>query len=546
MKRTPHLQDGRDAYRQGAWQTAFDAFSSADQAEPLSALDLELAATSAYLLGRDDDYVAHLERAHQLHLEAGDVPRAVRCGFWIGHSLMFRGERARGAGWFARIERLLEGHEGDCVEHGYLRIPRWLEQMGRGDFEAGYATAVEAAEIGERCDDPDLVWLARDDQARALMRLGRVAEARRLINEALVTATSGALSPRVTGIVFCNTIAFCYAGHEMRQVQEWTDALTRWCEGQPQMVAHNGLCQVHIAQIALFRGDWNAALERAQRCVEHFSRGALNRLAIGEAFYCQGEAHRLRGHFRAAEDAYQLASQNGREPQPGLALLRLRQEKADVAAATIRRVMVETTAPLARARRLPAYVEIMLATGGFEPARAACVELDEICAGLGCEVLDATAAYCRGSVALAEGRASDALIELRRAQATWVELEALYELARTRTAIGLACRALGDEDSARLELQAARTVFQQLGTMVEIERMSLSPAEPEAVATHGLTGRELEVLGRVAAGKTNRDIATELFISEHTVARHLQNIFAKLNVSTRTEAAAFAFEHDLA
>ena len=543
MKEIPPLERGQDAYQEGRWQTAFEALADADQAKPLTSEDLERLGRSAYMLGRDDEYVAALERAHHLHLEAGDAPRAIRCGFWIGHSFMFRGEKARGAGWFARSERLLESVGHDCVERGWLRIPAWLEQMGRGNFEGAHALTVEAVEIGERFGDVDLVWLARDDQARTLLRLGRTEEGLRLVDEALVTATSGELSPIVTGIVFCNTIAFCHARYEVRHVREWTDALTRWCERQPEMVTHNGLCLVHMAQIQLLRGDWEAALERARRCVERFTRGMLNRLAIGEAFYCQGEVHRLRGHFEAAEEAYGQARQHGREPQPGLALLRLGQGQGEAAAGTIRRVIGETTLPLARAGRLPAYVEIMLATGSLDLARAACRELDEICQTLDCEMLNAMAAQARGTLALAEGRAGDALTELRRALGTWIELEAPYEIARVRVQVSQACGALGDEDTARLELEAARRAFESLGAARHVRPVEASTAATDGA--HRLTARELEVLRRVAAGKTNRDIAAELFISEHTVARHVQNIFAKLDVSSRTAATAFAFEHDL-
>ena len=545
MNAIADLERGRSAFGQEAWQTAFESLTRADQAAPLAADDLERLARAAYMLGRDDDYVAGLERAHQLHLDAGEVPRAIRCGFWIGHSFMFRGEPARGAGWFARSQRLLESVSHDCVERGYMRIPVWLQQMAQGDFAGAHATAAEAAEIADHFGDPDLVWLARDDQARALLRLGRVDEALRLVNEALVTATAGELSPIVTGIVFCNTIAFCHAHYEVRHAREWTQALTRWCARQPQMVAHNGLCLVHIAQLQLLAGDWAAALEGARRATERFTLGALNRLGVGEAFYCQGEAHRLRGEFGAAEDAYRQASEHGREPQPGLALMRLAQDQGEAAAAAIRRVVGETTKPLARAGMLPAYVEIMIATGSLDLARAACRELDEISARLGCEAAHAMTAHAQGAVALAEGRPGDALLHLRRAQGIWIELGARYETARVRASLGLACRGVGDEDTARLELGAARRIFAELGAAPVVARMDPAASGAEPGDAHGLTARELEVLRRIAAGKTNRDIAAELFISEHTVARHIQNIFAKLDVSSRTAATAFAFEHDL-
>lgn len=538
------LERGRASYVDEAWAGAFDALSRADEVEPLGPDDLELLARSAYMLGRDDDYVSGLERAHHAHVAAGDVPRAARCAVWIGHSFLFRGQVARATGWFARGQRLLDEDGRDCVELGYLRIPVWLEQLGSGDHEAGHATAGEAVEIGERFGDPDLVWLARHEQARALVMQGRVEEGLRVVDEALVVAEGGELSSVVTGIVYCNTIAFCRAVYELRHVREWTEALTRWCERQPEMVAHNGLCLVHRAEIMLLDGAWDGALEEARRCAARFTEGVLNRLACGNACYLQGEAHRLRGDLPAAERAYREASQWGREPQPGLALLRLVQGNLEAATAAIRRVVGETTDPLGRAELLPAYVEIVLAANQLESAHGACRELEEIAEEWGNEVLAAMAARAAGSVALVDGRPADALVELRRASMTWNELGAVYEAGRTRMLIGEACRALGDEDSAGLELDAARAAFEDLGAVLDALHVDEVRGRPTP-APHGLTKREVEVLRLVAVGKSNREIASVLVISQHTVARHVQNIFTKLDVSSRSAATAYAFTYDL-
>lgn len=274
------LERGRESYAIGSWLTAFDSFSMADQATPLSADDLELLARSGYMLGRDDDYVDALVRAHQAHLASGDAPRGVRCAIWIGHSMLFRGQTAHAGGWFARAQRLLDRVEQDCVERGYMLIPIWLEQMGSGDYEAGRATAVRAEEIGERFDDADLVWLARDDQARALLRLDRVQEGLRLVEEILVATDAGECSPFITGILYCNTIAFCRDAYELRHAREWTEALTRWCRQQPEMVAHNGLCLVHRAEVLQLMGAWEAALEEStgRRRAIHAGRAQPDRV----------------------------------------------------------------------------------------------------------------------------------------------------------------------------------------------------------------------------------------------------------------------------
>jgi DNA-binding CsgD family transcriptional regulator len=539
------LEQGRGSYAGQAWLDAFDSLSSADRAMALGAEDLELLARSAYMLGRDDDYVDGLERAHRAYLDAGDASRAVSCAFWIGHNMLFRGETARATGWFARAQRLLEREERDCVERGYLLIPVWLGQMAGGDYEAGYATAAEAAAIGEHFGDPDLVWLARDEQGRALVRQGRVAEGLRLVDEVMVAATAGELSPLVAGIVYCNTIAFCRDVYEPRHAREWTEALTLWCERQPEMVAHNGLCLVHRAEIMQLQGAWGDALEEARRAAERFTQGVLNQLACGKACYRQGEIHRLRGEFAAAEEAYREASRCGCEPQPGLALMRLAQGDRDAAAAAIRRVVGETTEPLKRAALLPAYVEIMLAVGDVEIARTACGQLEEIAERQGSDLLGAMSAHARGATALTEGDTQAALVALRNAWRVWQELEAPYEAARARVLVALACRALGDADTAALELEAARGVFAQLGAAPDLSSVDSLTRRAAHADSHGLTARELEVIRLVAAGKSNREIASALVISKHTVARHLQNIFAKLSVSSRTAASAFAFEQHL-
>jgi DNA-binding NarL/FixJ family response regulator len=539
------LECGRASYARRAWLDAFECLSRADEDRVVGPGDLELLARSAYMLGRDDVYVRVLERVHHGYLDAGDVPGAARCAWWIGHSLLMRGEPARATGWFGRGDRLLEREGSDCVERGYLLLPVGLRAEASGDASSAYATWTEAAAIGERYGDPDLVTMARMGQGHALVRQGRSEEGFRLVDETMVAVTTGELSPIVAGIVYCNTIAFCQQAQDARRAREWTAALTEWCDRQPDMVAHTGVCLVHRAEVMQLQGAWRAALDEVRRASERFGHGALNQRIVGSALYRQGEIRRLQGEFAAAEEAYRAASRLGFEPQPGLALLRLAEGNRAAAVAAIRRVAEETEEPLKRLRMLPAYVEITLASGDLDDARRASAELQALSESHSNDLLSGLAADAAGAVLLADGDAGDALGALRRALGTWQELEAPYEAARTRVLLGIACRRLGDEDAAALELEAARTVLEGLGAGPDLMRVDALVTSTPSKSSHGLSPRESEVLRHVAGGKTNKEIAAELVLSERTVERHISNIFAKLHVSTRAAATAFAHEHRL-
>jgi len=537
------LERGRAAYASRAWSGAHASLTEADRLVALGASDLELLATAAFMLGRDDEYVTAMERAHHAHLRDGDELHAVRCAFWLAAHLSARGDLGAASGWFGTAQRLLEDRAEDCVERGYLLIPVMFRREAAGDFAAAAATAGEAAEIGRRFDDPDLFSLAIHAQGQMLIRDGRTREGIALLDEAMVGLARD-VSPIITGLVYCGVILACQQVFELRRAQEWTAALARWCEQQQDLVAFTGRCLTHRAEIMQVRGTWPDALEEARRAAERLL-ATDNRSAAGAALYRQGELHRLQGDYAAAEQAYREASRCGCEPQPGLALLRLAQGHNEVAEASIRRVLGETAEQAKRAALLPAYAEIMLAGGEHGEARSACEELEAIAGAFQSTMLEAIVAQARGSVDLAEGEAVTALVSLRRACQLWRELEAPHEEARTRVLLAQACRALGDEDTAVLELDAAREVFAELGAAPDLARVDALAQPAGAGGRHGLTARELEVLRLVAAGKSNREIASELVLSEHTVARHLQNIFTKLRLSSRTAAAAFAFEHDL-
>ncbi len=538
-----NLDRARRSYSERAWADAFQAFSHADQESPLGAEDLEQLALSAYLVGRDEEYLKALERAYNAHRDVGERLRAVRCAFWLHFRLLMRGEMGRATGWLARAQRLLEGVTPECAEQGYLLLSAVEQRLASGDYEAAHAGAAEAAAIGERCGDRDLIACARHQQGRARLQQGQVEAGLTLLDETMITVTAGELSPLVTGLMYCSVIAACQQIYAFDRASEWTAALTQWCEGQRDMVAFVGVCQVHRAEIMQLRGTWPEAIEEARRACAR-SQG-VSQQAAAAALYQEAEVHRLQGDFAAAEEAYRGASQLGLEPQPGLALLRLVQGRSDAAATAIRRVAGTTMNRLKRMSLLPAFIEIMLAAGDVQDARNACRELEEIAASFDTGVPGAIAAQARGAVDLAEGDAQAALGSLRRAFEVWQRIEAPYAAARVRALIGLACRALGDEDSAGLELAAARSAFERLRATPDLTRIEALMKGTPAEDTCGLTARELQVLRLVAAGETNKVIAGKLFLSERTVDRHVSNIFTKLDVPSRAAATAFAYRRKL-
>jgi len=538
------LTRGRAAGQRNAWGDAYTALSLADQSSSLAGEDLELLAAAAYLLGHVDECRQALQRAHRAYVAAGDPPRAARCLFWVGFTLLLEGDLAPAAGWVARANRLLDHEQQECAEHGFLLLPGAVQASASGDYASAEATAARAAEIGARAGDADLLTLGLHFQGRALLHQGRVREGLALLDEAMVAVVAGEVWPPVAGNVYCSMIDACLEISDLRRASEWTTALAAWWLNQPDMVTFTGQCLVHRAELMQLHGAWPEAIEETKRACERLAHAA-DKYATGAALYRQAEVYRAHGQFAAAEDAYQEASRWGREPQPGLALLRLAAGSNGAAEAAIRRAVAETTDRLSRAKLLPAHIEIMLTVGDVPAAREAADELSAIAHDYAMPALCAVAGHALGAVLLAEGDARAALGALRGAWEAWQELDAPYEAARVRVLIALGCRALGDEESAALELDAARRIFGKLGATPDLTRIeNLNPKYTDGAA-HGLTARELQVLRLVATGKTNHAIAADLVLAEKTVDRHVTNIFTKLGVSSRAAATAYAYEHRL-
>ncbi|TDO69490.1 regulatory LuxR family protein [Kribbella sp. VKM Ac-2571] len=537
------LQRARTAFERRDWAAAYGRLMTAD-GEPGSALgpeDLMTLATAAFLLGDTDGCIRALQRGYRLRIDAGDVLGAVRFAFWLALVLNVRGEVAVGSGWAARAHRLLADQPDDVLERGYLRVHDFFQCLDSGDFPGALAVSEDMIGIARRHSDPDLLAQSLVCKGRLLMYSGRVPEGLTLLDEAMVAVAAGELSPIFAGNVYCAMIEACQEVLDFARASAWTTALTRWCDSQPDLVPFTGQCAVHRGQILRLHAAYPEALAEFDAACRRYA-AAGSQIAAGLALTERGDVLRICGDLSAAQAAYDEAAGYGHEPQPGRALLLLARGRTAAAVAAVRRLLAETGDPVHRSRLLAGAVEVLLAGEAVDEASSAAEELSAIADSFGCAGLRASAAYCLALVAL-QGRDPDrSLRQARVAGQLWNELQAPYEVARAKVLVGRSFRLLGDEDSATTELKAACHSFAELGVVParqEVERLL------HTESAGGLTGRELEVLRLVAAGNSNAEIAERLVLSDKTVARHLTNIFAKLDVPSRTAAAAYARDHEL-
>jgi DNA-binding CsgD family transcriptional regulator len=541
------LARARAAYERSAWADAEAAYREAAAPDTdLPIEDLERYAIAADLVGRATESQDALALAHKQAMAAGDPARAALDAFWLGYSLIDKGEAARGSGWLGRAGSIIESSGIECVAAGYLRVPAALQRLEAADPAGALDHFTAAAEIAARFGDLDLATISRLGRGTSLIELGRREEGLRLLDEAMVAVSEGEVSPIVVGIVYCATIERCRRIFDLRRAQEWTAALSRWTEAHPEIVPFRGQCLLFRADLARLRGDWAAADVETEQAHLRLAEPPPDP-ALGNVFYQEAELHRLRGRWAEADAAYGEAATWGQRPEPGRALSRRAQGRTADAHRDLEAAVAAAEDELTAAPLLEPAVEVALAAGALEDARLHADRLRRLADDLGAPMLQALSARADGRVKLASSDAAGASTDLQRSLAAWRSLDAAYEIARTRVLSGAALRELGDRDAAKREVAAARSTFASLGAGPDLAALDAEwPATGAPAPTPGgLTPRELEVLRLLASGRSNRAIAETLVLSEKTVARHVSNIFDKLDVSSRAAATAYAYEHGL-
>lgn len=509
--------------------------------DDLSSEELEALADAAFWLGRQRESISARQRAYARYRDEQDATRAARAACRLFHDHFDLDEAAVASGWLSRARRHAQLIP-DQVEPGYIALAEADWALYHDENDRAVEQAQSALDTGRSFGDRDLEALGLATLGRMSIARGDIADGLARLDEAMLATVSDELAPYTTGWVHCVLLSTCEHIGDVRRAAQWSDLAVRWSQEHGQDSWFPGVCRLHRCEVDSMRGEWVVAEREALRAADELRPHAAYMVADG--LYLAGEIRLRRGDLAGAEDALHRAHELGRNPQPGLAQLRLAQGDADGAAAALRSALAAGgSGPLRRGRLLATHVEAELRRGDTAAADRSAKELGDLAAANRAPMLRAMAAQAQGAV-LMDSDADAALPMLGMAQTIFRELSCPYDEAKIRVLLGMAARKTGDTETAKLEFDAARVVFERLGAGPDLERL-VTVAATATPSVLGLTGREIDVLKLVARGNSNREIAGALVISEHTVARHLSNIFSKLSVRSRAAAASLAHEYKL-
>jgi len=531
------LAEARAALASCDWPRARDLLDRAVTTTPSAEAErLDALGEALWWLGRIEECIEARVRAHALFEQHGSRTCAGQAAIWLYEHHCFMARPAMAGGWLRRARRSLEGDE-ESVAWGNLLLREAEQLHGAGELGAAIDNSTNALALARRLTSTDLEAEALQAIGRILIDDGRHREGMAHLDEAMLLAVEGRLSPYATGKVHCSVIGACEDVGDLRRAAEWTEAASRWAAHHPFAV-FPGLCRVKRAELLQRKGEWQQAEREARLACDELASVKIGSAAA--AWIEVGEIRRRIGDLDGAEEAFGHADELCCTPTAGLALLRLAQGRPAAAATIIDDALAGgTSRALTRARLLPAKVQVSVAAGRLDEAADAAEELERIADRYGTDAFAASAALSRGRLQLAAGDPS-ACATLRRAVERWQQLEVPYEAASAQLLLGEACRIAGDRDASDSALRSAIATFDRLGAAYDARHARELRSDHTRPA--GLTEREAEVLRLVAKGCTNKEIARTLCLSDKTIARHVSNIFTKTGATTRSAATAFAFE----
>ena len=516
------LESARASYARRNWPDAYRGLTTARKQSALATEDLQALADAAWWLGLINETLTISEECHQHFLEEGRPIRAAMSALDIGFGWLLRGEVALGSGWVSRARRLLEDQPA-CAEQGFLVWLDTTEALERDDLDSALVGSHQVREWGHRFASSTLTSLGLVGEGLVAIRSGSVNKGFALLDEAMLPVLAGQVPPEWAGNIYCQLMATCHDLADVNRARQWTAATEKWCESLASAVMFVGVCRIHRIQLLQTGGEWDRAKSEALiACTE---LADMNVEVVGEAHYQVAELNRLRGDLPAAEQEYRRAGELGRDPQPGLALLLLAEDRIDESANSIRVALADSAgAHFRRPRLLMAHIEIALADGDVRAAARSSEELGEIAEHYATNGFITWARHARGAVAIAQARAADALEDLSAAHRGYSAMGAPFEAAGVRVLTAQAHRLLGDPGAAAAEFDEAAATYEQLGAALQLRLLAGVRRSP--LVAGGLTAREVEVLARIAEGGTNKEVAAALVISEKTVSRHLLTSFS--------------------